>query len=132
MKTKMINYKFSQSLVFLSLLVLFMLGLDSVSLANDASVTETSVSSVVLVVVICLGGLISLLGAIMVFRGIGGKSDVDLALSKKGLISFKKVSQGVVVIIVGALILLGALYLGQQKRTITGNRIDLERGVAAD
>jgi len=127
MKTKMLNYQFSQSLFLISLLIFFILGLGSVALANG-EVTVTSVSNVVLVVVICLGGLISLLGAIMVFRGIGGKSDVDLALSKKGKISFKKVSQGVVVIIVGALILLGALYLGQQKRTITGKRIDLKRG----
>jgi O-antigen/teichoic acid export membrane protein len=127
MKRKILNYQFSQSLFLISLLISFILGLASVALANG-SVTETSVNNVVLIAVICLGGLISLLGAIMVFRGIGGKSDVDLALSEKKKISFKKVSQGVVVIIVGALILIGALYLGQQKRTITGKTVDLNHG----
>ena len=123
-----------KNLLTCRLLVLFgfsifsMLGSSSLALANGVF-TETYVSDIVLIVVIVLGGFIALLGAIMVFRGIGGEADVDVSTGEKQ-ISFKKVSQGVVVIIVGALILLGALYLGQHERTISGKKIDFERGTA--
>ena len=78
--------------VFCTFLIFFMLGLSSVALANG-EISETSVNNFVVLVVIGLGGLIAVLGVLMVFRGIGGKADVDLALSKRGQISFKKVSQ---------------------------------------
>lgn len=92
----------------------------------NGKVTETSANPIILLIVAAMGGIVAILGAMMIFRGIGGKADVNLSVSEHKQITFKKVGQGVVVIIIGALILMSTLYFGQQKRDIEGKKIDLK------
>ena len=107
-------------------LICFLILFFSDSVFANGKVTETSANMFILLIVAAIGGIVTILGAMMIFRGIGGKADVNISVSEHKKITFKKVGQGVVVIIIGALILISALYFGQQKRDIEGKKIDLK------
>lgn len=103
---------------------------------EDGEVTETEYSTslteatgVVRIIVAIFGGLIGVLGIVVAVKGVAGKSDVSLALSEQKKIAFKNVSQGAVMTIIGAAILLGATYLLPEKRSerhIRGHGIAIE------
>ena len=105
-------------------------------LANG-EVTETEFSTslseatgIVRVVVALFGGLIGILGIVVAYRGIGGTADVSMSVSEHRKLSMKRISQGVVITLIGAVVLIGALYFLPEKKTerhITGKEITIER-----
>lgn len=105
-------------------------------LANG-EVTETQYSTslseatgIVRIIVAAFGGIIGVLGIVVAFRGVGGTADVSMSVSEHKNLSLKRVSQGVVITLIGAAILIGALYLLPEKRTerqIKGKDITIER-----
>ena len=119
----------------LVVLLIFFLVVNGV-LANG-EVTETQYSTslseatgIVRIIVAVFGGIIGLLGIVVAFRGVGGTADVSMSVSEHRKLSLKRVSQGVVITLIGAAILIGALYLLPEKRTerqIKGKEITIER-----
>lgn len=105
-------------------------------LANG-EVTETEYSTslseaagIVRVIVAVFGGVIGVLGIVVAFRGVGGTADVSMSVSEHRKLSMKRISQGVVITLIGAAILIGALYLLPEKKTerqIKGKEITIER-----
>jgi len=105
-------------------------------LANG-EVTETEYSTslseatgIVRIIVAVFGGLISVLGIVVAFRGVGGTADVSMSVSEHRKLSMKRISQGVVITLIGATILISALYLLPEKKTerqIKGKEITIER-----
>lgn len=105
-------------------------------LANG-ELTETQYSTslseatgIVRIIVAVFGGIIGVLGIVVAFRGVGGTADVSMSVSEHRKLSLKRVSQGVVITLIGAAILIGALYLLPEKRTerqIKGKEITIER-----
>jgi len=100
-------------------------------------VTETQFSTslseatgIVRIVIAVFGGIIAVLGIIVAFRGVGGTADVSMSVSDHGKLSMKRVSQGVVITLIGSVVLISALYLLPEKKTerqIKGNEITIER-----
>lgn len=71
------------------------------------------------------------MGIFVAFKGAAGKADVSVSLSEHRSLSMKGVSQGVVITLIGAGILVGALYFLPEKKTereLTGKEITIERG----
>ncbi|MFC1885112.1 hypothetical protein ACFL2O_10110 [Thermodesulfobacteriota bacterium] len=105
-------------------------------LANG-EVTETEYSTslseatgIVRIIVAVFGGIIGVLGIIVAFKGVGGTADVSMSVSEHKKFAMKRVSQGVVITLIGAAILIGALYLLPEKkseRKIKGKEITIER-----
>lgn len=58
-----------------------------------------------------IGGIIAFLGIILAFRGVTSPADVSMKIPRIGAFKFDKVGQGVVLAIIGAIILVSALYL---------------------
>jgi hypothetical protein len=108
----------------------------NVVLANG-EVNETQYSTslseatgIVRIIVAIFGGIIGVLGIAVAFRGVGSTADVSISVSEHRKLSLKRVSQGVVITLIGAAILIGALYLLPEKRTerqIKGKDITIER-----
>jgi hypothetical protein len=87
-------------------------------------------TGVVRIIVAVFGGLIGLLGIFVAFKGAAGKADVSVSLSEHRTLSMKRVSQGVVITLIGAGILISALYFLPEKKTerkLTGTEITIER-----
>jgi hypothetical protein len=107
-----------------------------VALANG-KVTETEYSTslseatgVVRIVVAVFGGLIGLLGIAVAFKGVAGKADVELSVGEHRGVSLKRIGQGVVITLIGAGILVAAVYLLPEKRTereVTGKEVTIDR-----
>lgn len=105
-------------------------------LANG-EVTETEYSTslseatgIVRVIVAVFGGVIGVLGIVVAFRSVGGAADVSVSVSEHRKLSMKRISQGVVITLIGAAILIGALYFLPEKKTerqIKGKEITIER-----
>lgn len=121
---------------FLVVLILCVAGANNVVLANG-EVIETQFSTslseatgIVRIIVAVFGGVIGVLGIVVAFRGVGGTADVSMSVSEHKKLTMKRVSQGVVITLIGAAILIGALYLLPEKRTerqIKGKEITIER-----
>lgn len=126
---------FLSNLVPLLMWLLFFAGV-GIALANG-EVTETQFSTslseatgIVRVIVAVFGGLIGVLGIVLAFRGVSGTAEVSMSVSEHRKLSMKRVSQGVVITLIGAAILIGALYLLPEKRTerqVKGKDITIER-----
>ncbi len=119
-------------LFIVSLFMVFVLLLVGTSLVfANTDVVETEYStSIVRIIVVAIGGIISVLGIVVAYKGIGGKADVELSVSEQKKIIFKNVSQGVVITIIGALILIAAVYFLPEKgkeRSITAKELTIER-----
>lgn len=118
-------------IVLVGLIVLY----ETVQANGDITDTEYSTSlseatGIVRIIVSIFGGLIGILGIYIAFKGLAGKSDVSIGLGKHKKIEFKRVSQGVVITIIGAAILITALYLLPEKkreRVISGKEIIIEK-----
>lgn len=119
----------------LVVLLLFFLVVNGVFANGEVTETQYSTSlseatGIVRIIVAVFGGIIGVLGIVVAFRGVGGTADVSMSVSEHRKLSLKRVSQGVVITLIGAAILIGALYLLPEKRTerqIKGKEITIER-----
>lgn len=68
-------------------------------------------ASYLFLVVAVLGGLLTFLGFIAVFRGVTAPAEVSINIANLGEFKFSKVGQGIVLAIIGAIILISSLYL---------------------
>ncbi len=136
MEAKMSKKHLLQIVGTLLVVLLFFILVVNGVLANG-EVTETQYSTslseatgIVRIIVAVFGGIIGVLGIVVAFRGVGGTADVSLSISEHQKLSLKRVSQGVVITLIGSGILIGALYLLPEKRTerqIKGKDIVIER-----
>ena len=126
----------SRSLAAVALLLLC--GIDMLNLAyGNGTVRETEYSTslseatgIVRIIVAVFGGLIGLLGIVVALKGAAGKADLSVSVSEHRSFSMKRVSQGVVITLIGAAVLVGALYFLPDKKTereLTGKEITIER-----
>ncbi len=118
-------------LFIVSLFMIFVLLLVVTSLvfANGEIIVRESSTSIVRIIVVVIGGIISVLGIVVAYKGIGGKADVEISVSEQRKIIFKSVSQGVVITIIGAMILIAAVYFLPEKGKeshITGNGVTIK------
>ncbi len=97
-------------MIFVSLFIV-----TSFVFANGEIIEKESSTSIVRIIVVAIGGIISVLGIVVAYKGIGGKADVELSVSEQKKIIFKSVSQGVVITIIGAIILIAAVYFLPEK-----------------
>ena len=127
---------FLQSVGSLLVVLLIFFSVVNGVLANgEVSETQYSTSlseatGIVRIIVAVFGGINGVLGIVVAFRNVGGTADVSMAVSEHKKLSLKRVSQGVVITLIGAAILTGALYLLPEKRTerqIKGKEITIER-----
>ena len=68
-------------------------------------------TSYLFIIIAVIGGIIALLGIILAFRGVTSPAEVSIKIPNIGAFKFNKVSQGVVLAIIGAIILVSVLYL---------------------
>ena len=97
---------------------------------TEFTTSLSEAAGIVRVIVALFGGIICVLGVIVAFRGVAGTADVEMSVSDHGKLSMKRVSQGVVITLIGAGILISALYLLPEKKTerqIKGSEITIER-----
>jgi hypothetical protein len=97
---------------------------------TEYSTSLSEATGLVRIIVAAFGGLIGLLGILLAFKGATAKAEVSVSVSEHHKIVFKRVSQGVVITIIGAAILIAAVYLLPEKRSereITGKEIEIER-----
>jgi hypothetical protein len=97
---------------------------------TEYSTSLTEATGIVRIVVAVFGGLIGILGIVVAIKGVAGTADVSGSLSKYGKFSMKRVSQGVVITLIGAAVLIAALYFLPEKKTereLTGKEISIER-----
>ncbi len=109
--------KFYNKVLIASLVIIFVslfIGTSFV-FANAEIIERESSISIVRIIVVAIGGIISVLGILVAYKGIGGKADVELSVSEQKKIIFKSVSQGVVITIIGAMILIAAVYFLPEK-----------------
>ncbi|MDR4507836.1 MAG: hypothetical protein MRJ65_06300 [Candidatus Brocadiaceae bacterium] len=96
----------------------------------EYSTSLSEATGIVRIIVAAFGGLIGLLGILVTVKGVFGMADVSVSLSEHKKLSMKRVSQGVVITLIGAAVLLGAVYLLPEKRTerqIKGKELMIER-----
>jgi hypothetical protein len=87
---------------------------------TDYSQSPYDAAGIVRIVIALIGGLIAVLGFVVTLRGVKGQADVRLSLGKNRDITFNKISQGVVVIITGVIVLIGSIYfLPSKTREVT-------------
>ncbi len=96
----------------------------------NGEIIEVTYSTEVIVrlVIAVLGGLLAIFGVFLTIRAARTTSDVEVALDTKRL-TLKRVSQGVVIVLMGSLILVASLYFLPERSaetTITGEEITKE------
>jgi hypothetical protein len=97
---------------------------------TEYSTSLTEATGIVRIIVAVFGGLIGVLGIVVALKGVGGAADVSASVGKNAKLSMKRVSQGVVLTLIGAAVLVGALYFLPDKKTereLTGKEISIER-----
>jgi len=85
-------------------------------------------ASYLFVVVAVLGGIIAFFGIILAFRGVRSPTEVSIKIPNIGTLKFSKVGQGVVLAIIGAIILVSALYLYPPTTTKTITETTITEG----
>lgn len=91
------------------------------SVCNVVAAKTTAPAShagVLFIVAAVIGGLIALLGIAIAFRSSGGNADISATLPSGGSIKLRGVGQGVVIALIGAGVLVAALYFYPQEETI--------------
>jgi len=119
-----------------NILLLAVITAGDMAFANG-HVTETEYSTsiseatgIVRIIVAVFGGVIGLLGILIAVKGVAGKADVSVSVSEYKKLSMRHVSQGVIITLIGAAVLIGAVYLLPEKRKelqIKGKEITIER-----
>lgn len=85
-------------------------------------------ASYLFIVVAVLGGIIAFLGIILAFRGVTSPAEVSIKIPNIGAFKFNKIGQGVVLAILGAIILVSALYLYPTTTTKTSTETTIIEG----
>lgn len=96
----------------------------------EYSTSLSEATGIVRIIVAVFGGLIGLLGIVVAFKGVGRAADVSATIGKHASVSMKRVGQGVVLTVIGAAVLIGALYFLPDKKTereLAGKEITVER-----
>lgn len=97
---------------------------------TEYSTSLTEATGIVRVIVAVFGGFIGVLGIVVALKGVGEGADVSASIGRDAKLSMKRVSQGVVLTLIGAAVLVGALYFLPEKKTereLTGKEISIER-----
>ena len=92
------------------------------ALANgEETTTEYSTNAWIRAVIAGIGGLIAVLGILLAFKNATALSDVGLSGGReKGVnVQLKKVSQGVIITLLGVVVLVAGLYLLPDKSVVT-------------
>ena len=93
-----------------------------VALANG-HITETvySTNAFIRIFIAAIGGVLAALGVFLAFKNATAVSDVSLSRSTNDgfSIQFKKISQGVVIALLGVIVLITGLYLLPDKTAVT-------------
>ncbi len=92
------------------------------ALANgEETTTEYSTNAWIRTVIAVIGGLIAVLGILLAFKNATALSDVGVSGSReKGVnVRLKKVSQGVIITLLGVVVLVAGLYLLPEKSVVT-------------
>jgi hypothetical protein len=84
-----------------------------------AAVEPSKGASYLFIVAAVLGGIIALLGIILAFRGVKSPTKVSIKIPGVGAFKVNKIGQGVVLVIIGAIILVSTLYLYPKTTTKT-------------
>ena len=126
----------SLEMIALSCLLIALAVLAPTALANG-SVTEwrESTSVVVPLVILVLGGVVALLGVYIVFRRQRGSSDVTIQIGPTVIIRMSRLTQGVLVVLLGVIVLIvGLLNVPRTttKRDIQGKVIRFDKDGAAE
>lgn len=125
-----------RTVIFLVVFVALSICLIDLAAANgqvretEYSTSLTESTGIVRIVVAIFGGLIGILGILVASKGAVGNAEVSGSVSKVGQFSMKRVSQGIVITLIGAAVLIGALYFMPDKKTereLTGKEITIER-----
>ncbi len=101
----------------------------ALALANgEETTTEYSTNAWIRIVIAVIGGLIAVLGILLAFKNATALSDVGVSGSRdKGVnVRLKKVSQGVIITLLGVVVLVAGLYLLPEKsvvHTVKGKEI---------
>jgi hypothetical protein len=84
----------------------------------NGQVTETvySTDAVVRILIAAIGGVLAVLGVVLAFKNAMLTSDVSLSRSS---VEFRKISQGVVIALLGVAVLIAGLYLLPDKTSVT-------------
>ncbi len=124
-----------RSLTSLALILVALLTAISLAGANG-TITETEYSTslaeatgIVRIIVAIAGGVVAVLGIVVALRNIGGTAGVEISVSEQKKMAFKNISQGVVIVLIGAAMLVAAVYLlpeKQRERHITGKEITVD------
>src|SRR5712692_3693698 len=120
-----------------SLALILVVLLTAISLAGaNGTITETEYSTslaeatgIVRIIVAIAGGVVAVLGIVVALRNIGGTAGVEISVSEQKKLAFKNISQGVVIVLIGAAMLVAAVYLlpeKQRERHITGKEITVD------
>jgi len=120
-----------------SLALILVALLTAISLAGaNGTITETEYSTslaeatgIVRIIVAIAGGVVAVLGIVVALRNIGGTAGVEISVSEQKKMAFKNISQGVVIVLIGAAMLVAAVYLlpeEQRERYITGKEITVD------
>ncbi|GEM_PF-2681551 len=76
-------------------------------------------ASCLFIVVTVLGGIIAFMGIILAFRGVTSPADISFKIPNIGTFKLSKIGQGIVLVVIGAIILIFALYLSPTTITKT-------------
>jgi len=124
-----------RSLTSLALTLIALLTAISLAGANG-TITETEYSTslaeatgIVRIIVAIAGGVVAVLGIVVALRNIGGTAGVEISVSEQKKMKIKNISQGVVIVLIGAAMLVAAVYLlpeKQRERHITGKEITVD------
>ena len=93
----------------------------NLALANgEETTTEYSANAWIRTVIAVIGGLIAVLGIVLAFKNATALSDVGVSGSReKGInLHLKKVSQGVIITLLGVVVLVAGLYLLPDKSVV--------------
>lgn len=77
---------------------------------GEITTHEEATSSVVAVVISVLGGAIAILGILVAAKGGSARSNFKITFGEKKTLTLTKLTQGVVIVLVGAAILIVGLY----------------------
>jgi hypothetical protein len=88
------------------------------TITEYSSGSLNSGNTIIRIIIAVIGGLISVLGILLAFKNAGALSDVNVSLTNHSL-QFKRISQGVVIALLGVIVLIVGLYVLPDKAMVT-------------
>jgi len=108
MKTMNLRKKFGPMFLCVFVIALFAQG---TCWANGEITTHEETTSTVVALVICvIGGVIAILGIVVAAKGGRASSDLEIKFGENKTLKLSKLTQGVVIVLVGAAVLIAGLY----------------------